>query len=184
MAGEGDGKKADSEPEYKKWNVIIGSIGGVLAILTGVQTLTGVDLLKEIGVTTSRSAAPATTKTPYSAVRAESVRRPEPPVVVTTRPRAPEFHLTSSDWDGPCGEHWCAMSAVFRNYGGHGSGSAVFYVLRQDENTYLARCSVVLPATAENELTKVGCTASSGQLQQYFRAYQGATVRMDVRVVA
>lgn len=65
---------------------------------------------------------------------------------------------------------------------GKGSGSATFYVLRQDENTYLARCSVVLPSTSENGLTKVGCTASSGHLQRYFQAYRGATVRMDVRV--
>lgn len=74
------------------------------------------------------------------------------------------------------------MSAIFRNNGGTGNGSATFYVLRPDVNEYLAYCSAVLPTTYENSVTTAGCTASSSQLQQFFRSYPSGTVRMYVQV--
>ncbi|WP_235213421.1 hypothetical protein [Amycolatopsis sp. MJM2582] len=73
------------------------------------------------------------------------------------------------------------MSAVFRNNGGTGSGSATFFVLWPDKFSYLAQCSVVLPRTGENDFTSAGCVASSAQLQNYFRTHRGGTVRLYVK---
>ncbi|WP_394362519.1 hypothetical protein [Amycolatopsis sp. SB7-3] len=94
---------------------------------------------------------------------------------------AARFQVRSSQWNGPCNENACSMSAVFRNNGGTGSGSATFFVLWPDKFSYLAQCSVVLPRTGENDFTSAGCVASSAQLQNYFRTHRGGTVRLYVK---
>lgn len=190
MAVEGDKPpKPDDEPDYKKWGVIVGTISAVFAILAAVNSLTGFNPLKELGPSSSR------TPTPTSAPRlaaptteAKPTYRPPRTTEVaaerteSTRRAAPEFRLRSAQWTGPCQETACSMSAIFRNYGGEGTGSATFYVLRPDKYEYLAKCSVVLSRTAENDLTDEGCTASSVQLQSWIRSHPGGTVRMEVKV--
>ncbi|EME61692.1 hypothetical protein [Amycolatopsis decaplanina] len=162
---------AGDEPDYKKWGVIVGTVSGVLAILTAVNTLTGFNPLK--GLAPSHAREPSVSR-PLAAVT--SVPR-------TTRTTAarPEFQLHSSQWNGPCNDNACSMSAVFRNNGGTGSGTATFFVLWPDKFTYLAQCSVVLPRTDQNDFTSAGCVASSAQLQSYFRTHPGGTVRLYVK---
>ncbi|MGW5722932.1 hypothetical protein ACWEVP_42645 [Amycolatopsis sp. NPDC003865] len=195
MAVEGDKPpKSDDEPDYKKFGVIIGSISALCAILLAVNTLTGFNPLKDLTTTSSTAAPPSTTvpllartsaewPTPTTEATEETTEAPETTATTeTTAPAEPAFHVRSSQWNGPCQTTSCSMSAVFRNDGGPGSGSATFYVLRPDENTYLAKCSVVLYRTAADDFANAGCTASSGQLQLWFRTHPGGTVRMDIRV--
>ncbi|MFJ7215850.1 hypothetical protein [Amycolatopsis sp. NPDC098790] len=193
MAVEGDKPpKSDDDPDYKKFGVIIGSISAVCAILLAVNTLTGFNPLKDLTTKSSTAAAPSTTVPLLARTSVERpTHRPAPTTEETeettetprtTAPANPAFHVRSSQWNGPCQTTSCSMSAVFRNDGGVGSGSATFYVLRPDENTYLAKCSVVLYRTAADDFVNAGCTASSGQLQLWFRNHPGGTVRMDIRV--
>ncbi|WP_285487009.1 hypothetical protein [Amycolatopsis taiwanensis] len=168
---------SDKEPDYKKVGAVISMIGGAVSVLVGLYSLTGFNPLKELFSSSSSSTSAGTSTSTWTVVREERSRP-----TTTTRPAPPDFSVRSTQWDGPCGYSWCSMSAVFRNNGGVGNGSATFYVLLPDENQYLALCSTVLPTTAEDSVTSAGCTASSGPLQQYFQSHPGGTVRMDVRV--
>ncbi len=189
MTGE-ERKKADDEPDYKKWGVIVGTISGVFAILAAVNTLTGFNPLKGLAPTsasqTTASRPLAVTSTPR-ATRTTAERATREPArtteeaVRTTPPARPDFQVRSSQWNGPCNDNACPMSAVFRNNGGTGSGSATFFVLWPDKFSYLAQCSVVLPRTGENDFTSAGCIASSAQLQDYFRTHRGGSVRLYVK---
>ncbi|MFE5508816.1 hypothetical protein ACFQ73_39970 [Amycolatopsis japonica] len=178
MTGE-ERKKADDEPDYKKWGVIVGTISGVFAILAAVNTLTGFNPLKGLAPSpssqTTASRPLAVTSTP------RTTRTTTEQAVRTTPPARPDFQVRSSQWNGPCNENACSMSAVFRNNGGPGSGSATFFVLWPDKFSYLAQCSVVLPRTGENDFTSAGCVASSAHLQNYFRTHRGGTVRLYVK---
>ncbi|AGM05561.1 hypothetical protein [Amycolatopsis keratiniphila] len=189
MAGE-ERKKADDEPDYKKWGVIVGTISGVFAILAAVNTLTGFNPLKGLAPTsasqTTASRPLAVTSTPRATrtTAERATREPAPTTeeaVRTTPPARPDFQVRSSQWNGPCNDNACSMSAVFRNNGGTGSGSATFFVLWPDKFSYLAQCSVVLPRTGENDFTSAGCIASSAQLQDYFRTHRGGSVRLYVK---
>ncbi|MCR6488894.1 hypothetical protein M8542_39305 [Amycolatopsis sp. OK19-0408] len=196
MAVEGDKPpKSDDDPDYKKFGVIIGSVSAVCAILLALNTLTGFNPLKDLTTKSSTAAPPATsvpllartsvewpTDPPARTTEETEETSETPETTETTAPAEPAFHVRSSQWNGPCQTTSCAMSAVFRNDGGAGSGSATFYVLRPDENTYLAKCSVVLYRTAADDFVNAGCTASSGQLQLWIRDHPGGTVRMDIRV--
>jgi hypothetical protein len=188
MTSEGDKQgKSDSEPEYKKMGVMVGTVSAVFAVLTAIHTLTGFNPLKELfpevkptpSVTTMVLNSPTADASPT--YRARRIVEDETTATTTTRPARHDFRVHSSQFDGPCGESWCSVSAVFRNVGGPGSGSATFYVLWPDRYAYLARCSVALPTTAENGFTSARCTASSVELQKYFRAYSSG-VRLDVKV--
>ncbi len=196
MAVEGDKPpKSDDEPDYKKFGVVIGSISAGCGILLALNTLTGFNPLKNLTGGSSTAAAPATSVPLLARTSVERpTRRPAPTTeeteettetprtTATTAPANPAFHVRSSQWNGPCQPSSCSMSAIFRNDGGAGSGSATFYVLRPDENTYLAKCSVVLYRTAADDFVNAGCTASSGTLQAWIRSHPGGTVRMDIRV--
>lgn len=187
MTSEGGKKgKSDDEPEYKKWGVKVGTVSAVFAVLTGVYTLTGLNPLKEV-LSSSKAASSVTTPAPASPMVAviptyqpERIV-PDEPTTTTTRPAPPAFRVHTTQFDGPCGDTWCSASAVFRNTGGPGSGSATFYVLWPDRYVYLARCSVALPSTSEDGFTSSRCTASSVELQNYFRTYNGG-VRLEVIV--
>ncbi|UUV30876.1 hypothetical protein NQK81_39970 [Amycolatopsis roodepoortensis] len=189
MSGD-ESKKSDDEPDYKKWGVIIGSISGVFAILAAVNTLTGFNPLKGLAPSpTSQTSAsrplavatsvPRATASPPAREPARTTKKA--PTTRTTPPARPDFQVRSSQWNGPCDDKACSMSAVFRNNGGTGSGTATFFVLWPDKFSYLAQCSVVLPRTGENEFTSAGCVASSAQLQNYFRTHRGGTVRLYVK---
>lgn len=192
MSGD-ESKKSDDEPDYKKWGVIIGSISGVFAILAAVNTLTGFNPLKglapsptsqtsasrPLAVATSATRLPRATASPPAREPARTTKKA--PTTRTTPPARPDFQVRSSQWNGPCDDKACSMSAVFRNNGGTGSGTATFFVLWPDKFSYLAQCSVVLPRTGENEFTSAGCVASSAQLQNYFRTHRGGTVRLYVK---
>ncbi|RSN55200.1 hypothetical protein DMH01_33300 [Amycolatopsis sp. WAC 04182] len=192
MSGD-ESKKTDDEPDYKKWGVIIGSISGVFAILAAVNTLTGFNPLKGLApsptsqTSASRPLAVATSvpRTTPSRTTREPARTTEKAPTTraarTTPPARPDFQVRSSQWNGPCNDNACSMSAVFRNNGGTGSGTATFFVLWPDKFSYLAQCSVVLPRTGENDFTTAGCVASSAQLQNYFRTHRGGTVRLYVK---
>ncbi|MFC3452896.1 hypothetical protein [Amycolatopsis speibonae] len=202
MAGD-EPKKNDDEPDYKKWGIIVGTISAVFAILAAVNTLTGFNPLKDLGpsrtneasaspplaavtsaprttrTTTAKQTSEPTTTTDDDNVEEETTTRA---VRTTTPPSRPEFQVRSSQWNGPCNDTACSMSAVFRNNGGTGTGSATFFVLWPDKFTYLAQCSVVLSRTAQSDFTSAGCVASSAQLQNYFRTHRGGTVRLYVKV--
>ncbi|MBE1573608.1 hypothetical protein ACFORH_14745 [Amycolatopsis roodepoortensis] len=192
MAGD-EPKKTDDEPDYKKWGVIVGTISGVFAILAAINTLTGFNPLKGLAPSpTSQTSAsrplaasvPRTTRTTESRPAREPARATKEPTTRaagTTPPARPDFQVRSSQWNGPCDDKACSMSAVFRNNGDTGSGTATFFVLWPDKFSYLAQCSVVLPRTGENEFTSAGCVASSAQLQNYFRTHRGGTVRLYVK---
>lgn len=191
-------KKTDDEPDYKKWGVIIGTVSAVFAILAAVNTLTGFNPLKDFAPS-STSVQPAsrtlaavtsveeTTRTTAARRTREPETTTEETEVTTTRattttpPARPEFQVRSSQWNGPCNDNACSMSAVFRNNGGPGSGTATFFVLWPDKFSYLAQCSVVLTRTAQNDFTSAGCIASSVQLQNYFRTHRGGNVRLYVK---
>ncbi|WP_340688098.1 hypothetical protein LCL61_19135 [Amycolatopsis coloradensis] len=192
MSGD-EPKKTDDEPDYKKWGVIVGTISGVFAILAAVNTLTGFNPLKGLApapasqTSASRPLAAATSvpRTTVSRPIREPARTTEEAPATraarTTPPARPDFQVRSSQWNGPCNDNACSMSAVFRNNGGTGSGTATFFVLWPDKFSYLAQCSVVLPRTGENDFTSAGCVASSAQLQHYFRTHRGGTVRLYVK---
>ncbi|MEV6908682.1 hypothetical protein [Amycolatopsis sp. NPDC051071] len=201
MAGEGSTpEKPDDEPDYKKWAVVLGAFSAIFAILAAINTLTGFNPLKDImPPASSTSHSPPTSSLRVS--EAEAPRRTtsateeadkstktstetteSSETTKTTPPSQPDFRVRSSQWDGPCGDSWCSMSAVFLNAGGAGAGSATFYILLPDRDNYLAKCSVVLRSAAENDRTSAGCTASSVQLQTYFGSHRGGTVRMQVKV--
>lgn len=196
--------KSDDEPAYKKWNVVVATIGSGVAVLVAINGLTGWNPLKDL-TSQSGGASESATSRIQPSTTPEEVPIYDPPQrssevdeepaddsssppedagesTETTAPASPQFQVTSSQWNGPCGDSWCSMSAIFRNLGGEGAGSATFYVLRPDANEYLARCSVVLNTTSENGVTSAGCTASSGWLQAYIRSHPGTTVRMQVTV--
>lgn len=197
---EGSGN-SDKEPDYKKLHVIVSIVGGVISVLVGIYSLTGFNLLKEMfsdshsnssgsgssSTTTTEPTEPTWTNSAEESTEISTSTTTETTTTTeetteSSQPSAPSFSVRSEQWNGPCGYSWCTMSAVFRNNGGPGNGSATFYVLLPDVNQYLAKCSAVLPTTDEDEVTSAGCTASSAQLQQYFRTHPGGTVRMDVKV--
>lgn len=173
----------DTEPEYKKWGVVIGTISGLVSVMVGIHALTGINVPKEIlggdGPPSTTTRIETTTTTPYVAPPAEEFETTT--TTTTTTVALPDFRVHSSQFDGPCGDSWCAVSAVFRNVGGTGTGAATFYVLWPDRYEYLARCSVALATTAQGAFTRAQCTASSVPLQQYFRAYTSG-VRLEVKV--
>ncbi|OXM53107.1 hypothetical protein [Amycolatopsis alba] len=190
---------AGDEPDYKKWGVIVGTISAVFAILAALNTLIGFNPLQDLAPsktpdpTVSRplaaeTSAPRTTRTTAETTTDEPETTTEEAETSTTRstettpPARPAFQVRSSQWNGPCNDVACSMSAVFRNNGGTGSGTATFFVLWPDKFTYLAQCSVVLSRTAENDFTTAGCIASSAQLQNYFRTHRGGSVRLYVKV--
>ncbi|RSM57231.1 hypothetical protein DMH03_28785 [Amycolatopsis sp. WAC 01376] len=197
MSGD-EPKKTDDEPEYKKWAVMIGAVSGVLAIFVAVNTLTGFNPFKDPDPSptseppvsrtfAAATRAPRTTRTTEPEKTREPVSNTDVADVTTTQatrttpPARPEFQVRSSQWNGPCNDNACSMSAVFRNNGGTGSGSATFFVLWPDKFSYLAQCSVALPRTAGDDFTSAGCIASSAQLQDYFRTHRGGTVRLYVK---
>lgn len=187
-------ESSDNEPSYKKMSVVVGTVGAVISALVALNGLTGFNPLKHFFPPSSSPAPPptVTTTTFVPIVIDTTYDSPDSgdyggdesteTTTETTEPPTPDFYVRASEWDGPCGYSWCSMSAIFRNSGGEGSGSATFYVLLPDANQYLARCSTVLQATAEDGVTQAGCTASSANLQGYFQSHPGSTVRMRVQV--
>src|SRR4051794_28693005 len=126
MAVEGDKPGKTDEPDYKKWGIVIGTISGIFAILAALNTLTGFNPLKDLSAKAGQSSASATlTSAPRLA--GTTSEEPEPthrsvptteettettPTTESTRPSRPEFRVRSSQWDGPCRNSACSMSAV------------------------------------------------------------------------
>ena len=190
---EKESGNSGGESDYKKFSAFVGVVGSVIAVLTGLNALTGFNPLKDL-VNESTTTTPAPTTTPVRpwvpplTVAPRPTWTPPPPPVLTTTAKPlwlqnTNFYATSTQWGGPCGLAGCSMSAIFRNIGGAGQATATFYIIPNDgNNQYVAQCSVVIPYTSYEGLTTAGCTAYNGGYQQYIRTHPGMTFRMNVQV--
>lgn len=141
---------------------MIGIVAGIIGILVGLNALTGFNPLKDI----------------IDPKPSPSVAPPKP-----SREGPPLLSVASQDWNGPCREGSCAVTAIIRNRGGAGGGVARFRIISTDgKDTELASCSAIVPAILRNGSASVGCTAYSAQLSRYFSDSSSATVRMRVTV--
>src|SRR5262245_16594208 len=155
----------------------------LVAVLVCVNGLTGFNPLKEIlnadSPPTTTSPAPTTTP-PAPTTTSSETPTPLPPPVATPEPSPPYFVVEASQFDGPC-RNGCPMTALFRNTGGEGSATATFNV-RRKAGGFLVSCSVVIPDTAEGDVTSAGCTAYNGKLQDYFNSTVDGRVAFSVTV--
>lgn len=190
---------ADDEPDYKKWATGLSIAASVAAILVALNGLTGWNPLKDLlpggSPETTAAPTPATTTDTTAETTGDTTTADTTTDDTTTdettsetpdwEEQSPAFSVESSQWTGSCSQSaGCPMGAIFRNNGGYGNASAKLYVIRDGTTTYLAFCSVVLPAVSHGNQTAGYCTANSAQLQQYIYSYRGqSTVPVHIQVI-
>lgn len=180
--------ESDGNSDSKRLAAYLGVLGAIVSILVGVNSLTGVNPLgwfvhssptTTAILTPTRRDTPtwtATSTTTRTTATTTTTERTTLTTTTTTAATPPLFLVDSQQFSAPCSSAGCGMSAIFRNIGGFGSGTATFYLMPDDGSyTYLALCTAVIPGTNYHGFASAGCNAYSN-ISQWSRTHPGTNL--------